>query len=133
MARKQEDIYKEPIRDGNRGGLGLFKWESIKHDKDAEHYLGSSVKAAFGRWQNNKDLDWYHKEKSVGVSLERDEIAEMKRLEAEAMAEALGTGPFSASQGESVATGSNAQPPKHESSSFQDKVNFGFGRYAAFM
>ena len=55
--RGLEDIFSGPIRDGNRGGLGLFKWDSVKEDhKNKEHYLGSTIKAAFGRWQKNKSI-----------------------------------------------------------------------------
>ncbi len=63
---------------------------AVKEDKARECYLGSSVKAPHGRWQKNKDLNWYHKEKQSAASVDRDEVANLKRLEAEAMQQALG-------------------------------------------
>jgi hypothetical protein len=42
------------VREGNRGGLGLFKWDDIKQDVQKECYLGNSVKASSGRWQRHK-------------------------------------------------------------------------------
>ncbi|KAJ2996308.1 hypothetical protein HDV02_006629 [Globomyces sp. JEL0801] len=77
-------------REGNRGGLGLFNWEDVKADKDREHYLGHSIKASTGRWQKNKNLNWFNEDKKDNGNVDLDEIAEIKRLEAEAMAEALG-------------------------------------------
>jgi hypothetical protein len=44
------------IREGNRGGLGLFKWDDIKQDQQKECYLGNSVKASTGRWQKHKSI-----------------------------------------------------------------------------
>ena len=43
------------------------------------------------RWQNNRDFNWFTKQKEKAeVKVDLDEIAEIKRKEAEAMAEALG-------------------------------------------
>ena len=86
MGRERED---KP-RDGNRGGLGLFKWESIHQDQDKTHYLGNTVKASTGRWAKQKNLDWFHIEKESSKSVDLDEIAEIKRLENIAMQQALG-------------------------------------------
>lgn len=88
------DVFRDErgkAREGNRGGLGLFKWEAIKQDEQKECYLGNSVKASTGRWQNHKNLHWFLEAKetpdtTVGV----DELAEIKRMEAEYMAQALG-------------------------------------------
>ncbi|KAJ3272973.1 hypothetical protein HDV01_004879 [Terramyces sp. JEL0728] len=81
----------EKIREGNRGGLGLFRWDNIKEDKHREIYLGNTVKCAVGRWQKNKNLNWFNEQKVAGESqVELDEIAEIKRKETEAMMEALG-------------------------------------------
>lgn len=86
MGRDRED---KP-RTGNRGGLGLFKWESITQDADKSHYLGNTVKASSGRWTKGKNLNWFHVEKEESKKVEIDEIAEIKRLERIAMEEALG-------------------------------------------
>ena len=79
------------IREGNRGGLGLFNWDQVKGSEYKANYVGNSVKASEGRWQNHKDIHWYHKEKKVKDSkVELDELAEIKRLEEKAMREAMG-------------------------------------------
>ena len=47
--------------------------------------------ASEGRWQNHKDIHWYHsKKKEVDAQVQLDEVAEIKRLEEKAMREALG-------------------------------------------
>ncbi|XJO78189.1 hypothetical protein BDV3_002670 [Batrachochytrium dendrobatidis] len=80
-----------PIREGNRGGQGLFKWDDVKDDKHRENYLGNSVKASVGRWQNNKALDWYSRNSDPNsAEVQQSELAEIKRLEEEALTEALG-------------------------------------------
>lgn len=45
-------IYNGPARGGNRGGKDQFNWEDVKEDKNNQSYLGHSVKAPVGRWQN---------------------------------------------------------------------------------
>jgi Multiple myeloma tumor-associated len=45
LRKKRDEIYNEPIRAGNRGGQGLFRWDAVKGQKDDEHYLGSTIKA----------------------------------------------------------------------------------------
>lgn len=90
MGKDWRDADKEG-RPGNRGGLGLFKWEDIKTDKDKTHYLGNTVKSSTGRWMRGKKLDWFHTEKGqVEKNVDMNEIATIKRMEAEAMSEALG-------------------------------------------
>ncbi|KAI9197298.1 kinase phosphorylation protein-domain-containing protein [Polychytrium aggregatum] len=82
-----------PTRGGNRGGQGLFKWDSVKDDKHRENYLGHSLMAPVGRWQKDKDLTWYDKKQNADASdnINR-ELQSIRELEAEAMAEALGYG-----------------------------------------
>ena len=46
-----------PIREGNRGGRGLFSWEEVRamSYRDRECYLGSTASLGFldkgGRWR----------------------------------------------------------------------------------
>lgn len=82
-------IYNGPVRDGARGGRDQFKWEDIKNQPDKDYYLGASVKAVSGRWQKDKDVFWYTKEKSSGAA-RQDEIQAVKEKEQALMNQALG-------------------------------------------
>lgn len=74
----------------------------MEKDKDKSHYLGNSIRNATGLWAKRKgDLEWFTKDKANEggpAIVELDEIADIKRKEAEAMAQALGaTNPISGS------------------------------------
>ncbi|EMR10438.1 hypothetical protein PNEG_01154 [Pneumocystis murina B123] len=88
------DLLTGPIREGNRGGHGLFRWENVKEDKYRENYLGHSLRAPVGRWQKGRDLTWYTKNKkevsTASLSARDEEIKLIKQAEKDALAEALG-------------------------------------------
>ncbi|CAF0786790.1 unnamed protein product [Brachionus calyciflorus] len=81
-----------PTRGGVRGGRDQFTWDSVKTDKDRECYLGHSLMAPVGRWQEGKDIMWYAKD-GQQVSKEKKETSEFmkaKELEEQALMAALG-------------------------------------------
>jgi hypothetical protein len=80
-------IYNGPPRAGARGGAAEFSWDNVKADVDRTYYLGHSVKALAGRWQKNKDVYWYTKEKQAGETSLADEIRAVKQAEEDAMME----------------------------------------------
>ena len=83
-------------RGGTRGGAAEFNWNDVKKDeKYRENYLGSSVKASVGRWQQNKDINWYskkpaEKQSKSAAAAKAKEIAQLKQEEAEHLAAYLG-------------------------------------------
>ncbi|KDQ55597.1 hypothetical protein JAAARDRAFT_195440 [Jaapia argillacea MUCL 33604] len=83
----------EPVRGGTRGGQAEFKWSDVSADKDRENYLGHSINAPTGRWQKNKDVHWYNRDKKDDEAERLEEIRKVKEAEAEALSVALGFGP----------------------------------------
>lgn len=80
-----------PCRGGVRGGKDQFTWESVKTDKDRECYLGHSLMAPVGRWQQGKDIHWYNAEdKATKPKLQNEEFLKAKELEEKALMAALG-------------------------------------------
>ena len=59
----------------------------MREDKHRENYLGNSVSATKGRWQEGRDIHWYNRDKSAAASgrSSRDEILAVKQAEQEEM------------------------------------------------
>ncbi|KAI5806614.1 kinase phosphorylation protein-domain-containing protein [Peziza echinospora] len=88
-------LSSRPLREGSRGGRNEFSWDSVKNDKDRENYLGHSLMAPVGRWQQGKDLTWYAKDGTpASADAERqkrlEEIRKIKEIEEDALSAALG-------------------------------------------
>lgn len=78
----------------------------------AENYLGATVNAPVGRWQNNRDVHWYSRETDTDPSAEaerrKEEIRKLKEQEEEALSAALGYVPSSNRLGGGTGEGSGA-------------------------
>ncbi|KAJ6264706.1 hypothetical protein Dda_0856 [Drechslerella dactyloides] len=70
-------------------------WSDVKDSKDREYYLGVSVKAPTGRWQQNRDIQWYSRAAGSPAAEEAararaEEVRKIKEAENDALSAALG-------------------------------------------
>ncbi|TLD31734.1 hypothetical protein E2P81_ATG07224 [Venturia nashicola] len=93
------DLLQTVRKEGSRGGRADFKWEDVKNDAQRENYLGHSLMAPVGRWQQGKDLNWYAKGdgneegEMTAAEKRKEEIRKIKEAEEEARCIALGLPP----------------------------------------
>ncbi|TKY90126.1 hypothetical protein EX895_000124 [Sporisorium graminicola] len=107
----------QPTRGGARGGAAEFSWDKVKESKDREFYLGNSVAAPTGRWQDGRDINWYNKDKNASSSSSsaaderREELRKIKEAETAALYAKLGRPPpppgAEAGVGDRLASGSS--------------------------
>ncbi|WFD49162.1 hypothetical protein GLX27_003840 [Malassezia furfur] len=112
-------MYESSRRGGTRGGQADFSWDVVREDKHRENYLGNSVAAPKGRWQQGRDILWYNRDTSArdaddAAEQRRQELLRVKQAEQDAMRELLGgsvpgSGP---SVGTALAQGSRDTPAR---------------------
>lgn len=66
-----------------------ISWLWCLTNNSLQNYLGHSINAPTGRWQKNKDVHWYNRDKEQAEADRLEEIRKIKEAEAEALAAAL--------------------------------------------
>ncbi|EED19285.1 conserved hypothetical protein [Talaromyces stipitatus ATCC 10500] len=136
------DLVAGVRKEGSRGGRDSFKWSDVKESSHRENYLGHSIMAPVGRWQQGRDLNWYAKnnqDSDAAKQEHEEEIRRIKEAEQDAMALALGlpVAPRSAASNANMTPlgGNDVRKAVQESTETEDRTGddggrgIGFGSY----